>query len=490
VIKQKRERALGVAGFRLGAFFGVELSSFESVRCVASRVRQFSLVILAFSATTAVAMDPRSEAQLKDLLGGNPGVGFSAVDVSNGKVLIESRADTPLKPASTLKLITSAAALSSLGADFQFQTSVFADAPLNSSGSRKVWLKGGGDPSLTTESLWLIARGLKRNGLRSVSELMVDDSFFIASRHRSGQRAYESGTSALAFNYNSLAFSVCPSSGGGVGIVSVEPLEPQIKLVGTVATVGGSGANVSVVDASGSEGIPAYRVSGEIGRAHGCSEIYRSVGDPANVAGATLAGYLEYLGIEVKKLGNSSVAGGAVQVYKHNSKSLSQILEDLNHFSTNMIAEQVITRLGQSSDRCSHQQGLRVVRSFLSKTIPNSTSGVVIVDGSGLSHDNRVSATAFTALLTQMHRNPTLGIEYSKSLSVSGRSGTLKRRDFGAGFVRGKTGTIHGVNALAGYLTTKNGKTVAFALLQNRGASQADAWDLERRVLGAIAANY
>ena len=108
-----------------------------------------------------------------------------------------------------------------------------------------------------------------------------------------------------------------------------------------------------------------------------------------------------------------------------------------------------------------------------------------VVDGSGLSHENRLSARVITALLLKVHRQRILQPEFEKSLSVMGQSGTLKKRKppVSGLRLRGKTGTLDGVSSLAGYLFDVSGNKLAFAIIQNRTASRERALSLEDRLV-------
>jgi D-alanyl-D-alanine carboxypeptidase/D-alanyl-D-alanine-endopeptidase (penicillin-binding protein 4) len=113
---------------------------------------------------------------------------------------------------------------------------------------------------------------------------------------------------------------------------------------------------------------------------------------------------------------------------------------------------------------------------------------VELVDGSGLSHDNRAPTELFCAVLHDVAQDPNIDIELEHSLPVSGRSGTLRERDFDLpqGRVRAKTGTINGVSSLAGYLVSRRGNKYAFAVVSNSSRTKAESVQIEDRFVRAL----
>ena len=118
-------------------------------------------------------------------------------------------------------------------------------------------------------------------------------------------------------------------------------------------------------------------------------------------------------------------------------------------------------------------------------------SSFIIEDSSGLSHENRLSSQIIVTILVELFRSNRYGPEFVSSLSVAGRSGTLKDRTLGENqvSVRAKTGTLTGVVSLAGYLTSESNRVFAFALLQNGVKSKANAHALERKLMALLSSH-
>lgn len=414
-------------------------------------------------------------------------VAISARDLETGQDLADVAAHQKLKPASVMKLITSAVALDYLGPDYRFSTELFLD---KQSGGHveTLYIRGGADPSLTLESLWLIVRKLKKLGIKEIDRVILDESRFVSQRGRAGQRAYEAASGALSLSFNSLAFDVCPGALKGPASISVDPWEAPAQIRGSINTIPGRGGTFSIDEIPSSGPGLAYAVSGTFGQSRYCETFYRSIREPIIFFGAVFKQFAADLGIKI----GATPAGGitpasARPLAQHQSKALSLILEDMNHYSTNFIAEQVLYGLGEGEDGTfDRQRGLERIRKFLTG-LGVSMDEYSLFDGSGLSHDNRLTAAAITSVIRRAARNAKYGVEYEKSLSVAGGNGTLKDRNFGPGVVlRGKTGTLDGVSALSGIVVARSGRKVAFSVLQNGKFTRDGAAQIEEKVIGEI----
>jgi len=418
------------------------------------------------------------DATLRRLVGSGAKVSYSVRDQSGREIAAHN--PQLMKPASVLKTLTSAAAVRTLGVGYKFKTEIYAKGRRDGEVQELV-VKGYGDPSLTIEDLFLIARRIRALGIKRIGKLSFDDTAFIGARSSSGARSFEAGSSALSLNFNSLTVTICPGDKGERGEVQIDPWEADVTVVNQTTT----GGQNRGLDAGWSDG--KLRVSGEIGVGQPCEDLYRSVPDPVGYFAGTLGGLLEEVGVKApEKFEVRRVFPGAVLIYTHESKPLGQILQDLNWYSNNFIAQQLVFALGRSQNGSfSEEAGLSVLRRFAD---PGQEGAYVILDGSGLSHGNRVTSALISHVLYQGSKDGVSGPEYLSSFSRPEVGGTLKRRSFGgaSSYLRGKTGSLDGVSSLAGVVGNSRGTPLFFALLQNEIGGRGAAQELEEQFVKAL----
>lgn len=431
---------------------------------------------IVFTAVTSVAENaiPAPPASHADVV-------YSVVDVSSGAVLASKEALKPVKPASVMKIVTTGAALERLGPSYQFKTEFFL-IQAGKGRAASLGVKGYGDPDLTIEALWIAARALRVRGISEVADIYVDQSAYGAIMPRKGQSAYQAAVTPLALNFNVATLYVCPEKAGRAARVSLDPWEATHRFIGQIKSLQG-GRSSFYVDEVRDERMLSYQLRGGIRAGKGCSTVLRSVANPSRYFGDVFGEVLGAVGIRYTgRLREAPVPQGAQRVYEHRSKPLRMIVDGLNRYSNNFVAEQLTYVMGRSADGgYEHSRGTAVMTAFL-RRVGAETTSLKIVDGSGLSHMNRLSARSVTRVLTYMFRDSALRPEFVSSLSVAGRDGTLKKRKtLGAhGVVRGKTGTLNGVKTLAGYVSCKSGKTAGFAILQNAVTSSrlSEKWEV------------
>lgn len=427
----------------------------------------------------------------------------SVVALPSGQVLYTHNADTPLLPASALKLVTTAAALHYLGPEYRFSTDVLYSG--QRSGDKlqgDVILRGGGDPKLTPADLWHIATRVKNSGISEINgRLIADARFFDEVDHAPGwadeegsQRAYNAKVGALSLNYNIVTVHVRP--GLNVGdplLVALEPSPAYITVTNNGKTIG---KGKSFLSASRSDqttdGTMNVLVNGKLHVDAGDREIYRNVDNPTRYTIEAFRTILQQVGVKVPDTTEiGATPAGATLIYRHESVPLSLILKELNLYSNNFIAEQVLKTIAAKMTGLpgSHAGGSQLVGNFLN-AIGIDTRGLNITDGSGLSKENRITTQMLTSLLAIMHKRFDIGPDFAAVLRIMGAEGAHSRRLSNSpamGRIRAKTGTLSGVSTLAGYVATADDRVFAFAFFLNNnrcGHSGADA--VEDRIVNAI----
>lgn len=397
---------------------------------------------LAPATAAKVPSATRVAARIDAVDAGSMGGRFSAqvADLGTGKVLYSHRARSPAIPASTTKLLTAAAALSLLGPDHVFRTEVVR------TGRAGLVLVGGGDP-------YLSSRAPKRGepARASLAALAADTATAM-------KRA---GTSKVTLGYDASLFS-----GPAWNPRWPRTYADQVTPVSALWVDEGRTAGVS----------PGPRVA-----------------DPARDAARTFARALEDRGLRGTRTARTKAPASATSVATASSMPLEQIVERLLLASDNDASEVLLRHVALAEDRPgSSAEGTRAVRRELDRlgVWPDNAR---LQDGSGLARSTRVPAGALVDLLRLAADpdHPELrGV--LTGLPVAGVEGSLRVRygdeqsRSGRGVVRGKTGTLTGVHALAGYLRTRDRNLVAYAFVVNDATNDFEAKVWLDRVSAAL----
>ena len=401
-------------------------------------------------------------------------VGALVVDDGDGRVVFERSADQPLVPASNLKILTALAALRVFGPAHAFTTRVYSDAaPDAEGGVGTLYVRGGGDPGLTSEDYWRLAADLHRAGLGRVrGDLAIDDSLFDGERwHPSWQpttaRAYLAPIGALMANYSAYAVVVTGGDAKGKPVaVAVDPPLGFFRVSNQAHT--GPGKRL-VVEHRAVDGGEEVVVTGASAR--GAERTFqRSVLDPTGYAASVLKLQLGAVGITVTgNVRRAYVPEASRELLAFEGRPLSDVVRRFLKFSNNPIGEALIKSLSASADGVpgNWKSGVAVVRRELD-ALGLPTAGLVQVDGSGLSYDDRATPRLLVAATREASHSFRYGAEFVASLPIGGTDGTLQRRAHGAGpELRAKTGLLTRVTALSGLARRADGRTFAFSVIVN-----------------------
>jgi D-alanyl-D-alanine carboxypeptidase/D-alanyl-D-alanine-endopeptidase (penicillin-binding protein 4) len=340
--------------------------------------------------------------------------GAVAVDLSTGQIVYSHNATLPLRPASNEKLAVTYAALTALGPAFRIETDVIGEGAQEGSTWRgDLVLKGYGDPSLSSRDLAALAQQVRAEGITSVSgRILGDETWFDVHRTAPGWKA---------------SFFINESP----------PLSALIVDRGAVGRFTSQNPALSA------------------------AQIFTKL---LARAGVTIAGGAT--------LGVADEAG--VNLASVDSPTVLSLVHWMDKVSDNFTAEMLVKELGAvQAGAGTTAAGLGVVGAQLAAAgVP--LDGVRMVDGSGLSQLDRMTASMLVGLLQVMWSDPTMQPELLASLPVAGRSGTLAHRMRGtaaAGVVRAKTGTTDESTALSGFV----GSRYVFSVLVN-GAPVSWTW--------------
>ncbi|WP_445304762.1 MULTISPECIES: D-alanyl-D-alanine carboxypeptidase/D-alanyl-D-alanine endopeptidase [unclassified Microcoleus] len=379
-------------------------------------------------------------------------------------------------PASNAKLLTTAAALQKLGADFRIKTSVYS----GENGS--LYVAGRGDPSIAEAQLKSLAQQLKQRGISQVNQLIGDDSYFQGSavnpnwEWEDAQAGYGAPINSLIFNQNAIDLLLSPQAlGQPLKVTFAEPkLANQWQVQNNSVTVAENESEFIEVGREFDR--PIIRVSGQLKVGAEPESAYVAVVNPAN-------NFLQYFqqalaaeGIPVKQALVASASSNLNQeLATVESPPLAELVRETNRESNNLYAEVLLRLLGKVTDKVpvpqedTGESGLKEVKAVLTQLGVNPNS-YILADGSGLSRHNLITPEALVQTLRFMANSPTASI-YRQSLPIAGESGTLKNR-FNTTpnrvIMQAKTGTMSGVSALSGYIEVPNYEPLVFSIIVNQ----------------------
>ncbi|MFN0061610.1 MAG: D-alanyl-D-alanine carboxypeptidase/D-alanyl-D-alanine-endopeptidase [Myxococcaceae bacterium] len=449
--------------------------------------RRFLVMVLCAASSTAAAGKTQDRETLRRSLqlllqqdafkGARLAVVVQSLD--DGTNIFAHESNALLNPASNVKLFTAAAALVRLGPDFRFETEFLTDGRIDEGKTRTLFVRGKGDPSLTTERLYGIVSELKHAGLREVTgDIVLDDSYFDGERLAPGfdqertDRAYMAPTGALSLNWNAVGVYVRSHGHGRKPTVELEPSSDHFVVENGLTARGRRARRFSVSsDPVGDR--QRIGVKGTVADAPGEWVIWKKIDQPVSFFGQTLKSLLSERGIKVRgKVKAGNVPAEAKLLHVAQSDTLDLVLKRLNKFSSNFVAEQLVKTLGAHVKGApgTFAKGIDAIEDFLEQEVGLSRGSYVMKNGSGLNDTNRFSAAQHVKLLRFMYERFPLAPEYMSSMGIAGKDGTLRYRFEGSnavGRLRAKTGTLENVSALSGYVQAVGGERFAFSVLVN-----------------------
>ena len=404
-----------------------------------------------------------------EALGARTGV---AVTDADGRVLFRHRATEAFAPASNMKLLTAAAVLSGLGADFQFTTTFRLE-------KGRLVVQASGDPNWIHDTVHDpahvfadVARALQRLGVTTLAGIDLQAGDFSGpSRPATWPQDqlhtyYCAPTGPFVLEQGVFVLRLQGSSGNNAAVELVAPFA-AIALRNQVALVD---AKKDVVYGAIDGGDGTVKVTGRFPRRGTPVEIKTAVVDPTTWYHAALQRAVADVGI---RLGTPTDIADQV-VHSHPSDLKQAILRMLED-SSNFDAEQCLRVLGHHAVQDgSLAGGITALQRQVQKLVGQLPEGAVFADGSGLSKQNRLTPGLLVVALMRASAGKG-GPVLRACLPVAGQSGTLQGRFLGTdlvGRVRAKTGWIRGASSLSGMVEGKDGKVRWFSILMNYDAKK------------------
>jgi D-alanyl-D-alanine carboxypeptidase/D-alanyl-D-alanine-endopeptidase (penicillin-binding protein 4) len=418
--------------------------------------------------------------------------GVEVRSLDTGESLFELDADKLMMPASNLKILTLAAAAETLGWDYRYITTLEAGGPVEGGILHgDLIVRGSGDPTINSRSdraarvldEWVTA--LTAAGIQTVDGRLVgNDQAFDDEGIGAGwawdylQYGYAAPAGALEYNEDVAALTVIPGAAVGVApsisISAGSGLTPVNR-----ASTGAAGTEVTI-DFRRRLDSPVLEVTGMIPLGGATVQRPVAVVNPTLFFVQSLKDALAAHGIRV--LGPAvdyddvapelagSVAGVPQVLVSTQSPPLREIAGVMMKVSQNLYAETLLKTVGASRGGLGTvAAGLQVVRELLGRWgVPDDA--YVLLDGSGLSRYNYVTASAITTVLEHMYRDPRHRDAFLSTLPIAGEDGTVSARMRGTraeGNALAKTGSLSNVRTLSGYVRTRDGEMLVFSVLAN-----------------------
>jgi D-alanyl-D-alanine carboxypeptidase/D-alanyl-D-alanine-endopeptidase (penicillin-binding protein 4) len=447
----------------------------------------------------------------------NAGIGFYAMDINSGELISSYNGDLSLTPASTQKIITTAAALETFGPAFRFSTKLVYVGKFDSTThvlNGKLIIKGGGDPTLGSKYFdqtagqgffndWFDALNIL--GVKTITGEVIGDERIYGYEIVPPTWSWEdmgnyfgAGANGLTImdNMYTLWYNTSDRPGGETMITKIEPLIPGMTFDNKVK------ADRVYSDKSYIFGAPyTYHryINGSLPLGKTDYKVKGSMPDPSFYCAYLLKQKLEENGISTGLPTTFRISPDlqsvdslpAVTLYETWSPQLIEIIKQTNFRSINLFAEHLFT----------HAR-LKSVGFMLDKADPNfmehfwsskgiDTKGMAIYDGSGLSKYNTVTARQLASILRYMKKQSKYSDAFTESLPIVGKEGTVSGICKGTAAennMRAKSGSIKAVRAYAGYVTSKSGRAIAFALIiNNYNGSSSETGNKMQALMTALA---
>ncbi len=429
----------------------------------------------------------------------NANIGIAVLAVENGEYFYRKNETKNYIPASTLKTLTTAAALDILGKDFRYSTKIYLDGepPVNGEFVGNMIIRGVGDPTMSSyfypdpiDILEEFAMKLDSFGIRSIrGNIIADDSYFDDNYYATGwafddlMYPYSAQVNALSFADNKVDVQVNPAQAvGELSRISMLPDNTYVHIINNALTSSSDSQELLVpyrdtrtnsIEIRGK--IPFEAKGLGVGSISG-SKLSVTIDNPSLYFLNLLKQTLEKHGIKVRGAlldyadWNMKISYARLQsICEHTSPPLSEIVAVVNKFSHNLCAEMLLKTIGKETTGIgSFATGLEQIKKYAARQ-GILTNSINVVDGSGLSRLNLISPQNQVTLLSSIYRSNKQET-FLASLAVPGAQGTLRGRmtqSRAEKNVWAKTGSMNNVSAICGYITTRDSEPLAFSIIVN-----------------------
>jgi D-alanyl-D-alanine carboxypeptidase/D-alanyl-D-alanine-endopeptidase (penicillin-binding protein 4) len=451
----------------------------------------FLLIFSAFSQNNLERVVANFE---KDPANKNATISFLAINLQNDEIIADINANKSLTAASTTKLFPTATAIEVLGSNKKTITRIYYSGEINSKGELNgdIWIRGGGDVSLgskyfskETQELQFLndwADSLLQKGIKKINgSVIADASEFGYNGTPKGWHESDIGNyygafaGGLNFYDNTIKLILKTNTPGTKAqLIETFPKVPSLSISNTVLAAKVQGDEASIFGAPFSLN---RKITGKLPANRERFIVKGSMPDPENLLVQEMVKTLELRGllvsggsktVRLNDLSKPNYEKDLKLLFQQNSKTIKEIAFWTNFKSVNLFAEGLVNLLGfYSNGDGSTSSGLKIIDDFWKNKI--NTSNLILNDGSGLSRLNAISAQHFCELLKFMSTSKNYD-DFKSTFPVAGKNGTIStlcKGGSGEGRVFAKSGTLNNTKSYAGYIDSKSGKKIAFAIIVN-----------------------
>ncbi len=458
----------------------------HSLARIGALLTSFCLSCSVQAQTSATTIPPRMQVVVSGHKLPASSYGFYVQEVGGGATVLDINAGTALNPASTMKVLTTLAALEQLGPNFTWNTKVYALGPVNDGILQgDLLIKGGGDPYLLEDQVRNMLKAVQRAGIiRITGDLLLDTSYFDAGTGQDNlidnkkDRAYNVLPNALMSNFQAVTFYIHPSADGKHVDIHADPALSNLQITNDVHLKKGACEGYQhglrfLEDAARPEHVVW---SGDYPASCREDAMVRAVLTPETFFFGLFGKLWAELGGEFNgSLRTAKAPENVPTLVQWSSPPLADVIRSINKFSNNLMTRQTLLTLGaeRSGAPATVANGGAVVGEYLQMLGINSDA-LVVSNGAGLAREARITPSLLNQVLQHGHDSPYMA-EFVSSLPLNGIDGTMRNRlrsERMRGNMHIKTGTLDEVSAVAGYVTAKSGKQFTVVGMLNH--SEAD----------------
>jgi D-alanyl-D-alanine carboxypeptidase/D-alanyl-D-alanine-endopeptidase (penicillin-binding protein 4) len=417
---------------------------------------------------------------------------FCIMEASTGKTLKEYNSEMALIPASTMKIVTTSAALSILGKDFTYKTNyklLYNSPIIEKATETQLYVEGCGDPSFnssyfySSDSLFFLPliNKLILKKVNNISSISTNSNYFDNAIPNSwiwGDIGNYFGAGANGFSYKDNKFSIFYNSGETNSIAIIESITPNyftnnISIQSLVKSNGTEDNAIVFGDPNSlsrtiTGSIPPNKKHYEVEAQMPVPHLFFEYEFKKMLDNYTLISKNKKAPTIIKE---TDTIFKTQLIYTHISPKLSKIVYFTNTKSNNHYAESLLKTIGavKSGKQGSTENGIEAVINFW-KYRGVDVSGLHMEDGSGLSRANTITTKMQATVLSKIYRDSTIYTSFNASLPIAGKNGSminLCKGTFAENNMRAKTGYINRARGYCGYVKTKSGKELAFSVLFN-----------------------